>query len=183
MITVIYISPTAWARGFLTENHFYSHHVVNPPTATRPFRESPVPSPARLLERFAPVTEQHQSCFTIQSSIFQKWQTVRGLKGIMGKMEGEETLFIGNVSSPSPISSRRFLRVPHAERFSPAHRELSFTAAVAACLYAATTGNHGAVCRCVHRARRRCRRFRSCCDGPSPNGTAAACRYGSGCRS
>ena len=108
---------------------------------------------------------------------------VRGLKGIMGKMEGEETLFIGNVSSPSPISSRRFLRVPHAERFSPAHRELSFTAAVAACLYAATTGNHGAVCRCVHRARRRCRRFRSCCDGPSPNGTAAACRYGSGCRS
>ena len=81
------------ARGFLTENHFYSHHVVNPPTATRPFRESPVPSPARLLERFAPVTEQHQPCFTIQSSIFQKWQTVRWLKGIMGKMEGRRHFF------------------------------------------------------------------------------------------
>ena len=104
-------------------------------------------------------------------------------EGNNGENGGEETFFIGNVSSQSPISSRRFLRVPHAERFSPAHRELSFTAAVAACLYAATTGNPGAVCRCAHQARRRCRRFHSCCDGPSPNGTAAACTYGSGCRS
>lgn len=104
-------------------------------------------------------------------------------EGNNGENGGGGDTFYRKRLLPSPISSRRFLRVPHAERFSPAHRELSFTAAVAACLYAATTGNHGAVCRCVHQARRRCRRFRSCCDGPSPNGTAVACTYGSGCRS
>ena len=104
-------------------------------------------------------------------------------EGNNGENGGGGDTFYRKRLLPIPNIFTSFLRVPHAERFSPAHRELSFTAAVAACLYAATTGNHGAVCRCVHRARRRCRRFRSCCDGPSPNGTAAACRYGSGCRS
>lgn len=55
--------------------------------------------------------------------------------------------------------------------------------AVAACLCAATTDSRGAVCRCGHQAPHRYRRFRSCCGGPSPDGTAATYMYGSGCRS
>lgn len=124
---------------------FYSP-CCESPTATRLF-------PSRLffsrkaLERFAPVTEQHQSCFTIQSSIFQKWQTVLRAEGNNNGGGGRhflKRLPLANIHVVFAGTARR------AVFSSPPGAVL--TAAVAACLYAATTGA-GAVCRCVHRAR------------------------------